>query len=173
MLDIETLSLKPNAQILSIAAIKFNPFEITTDFEKNPKLDILLNLDEQIHRDQDEGTLDWWSRQDEKVRDKIFSDLGRLSIDEALTQLTKFCWLVPTIWANGPQFDICVLNSLYAEYNRGIPWRYNAIRDSRTIFSLADIENPIVTHDSIEDVIRQVKMVQEALKKLKVIQFFS
>ena len=55
MLDIESLSLQPNAQILSISAIKFNPFEITKDFSSNPKLDILLDLDEQANRHQDEG----------------------------------------------------------------------------------------------------------------------
>ena len=172
MLDIETLGLRPNSQILSIAAIKFNPFEITTDFSANPKLDILLNLDEQPNRHQDEDTIFWWSKQDPIVQAKIFNEEGRLSVNEALDQIMKFCWQAPTIWAQGPQFDICVLNHLYAEHGRGIPWKYNNIRDSRTVLSLVDIEKPIVTHDSIDDVIRQTKLIQEALKKLGITKFY-
>jgi hypothetical protein len=172
MLDIESLSLQPNAQILSIAAIKFDPFEITVDFSNNPKLDILLDLEEQVNRHQDENTILWWSKQDKKVQAKIFNEEDRLSINETLNQLTKFCWQMSTIWCQGPTFDITVLNNLYAEYGRGIPWKYNAIRDSRTVLSLVDIENPIVTHDSIEDVIRQAKLVQLAIQKLGIIKFY-
>ncbi|VVC05798.1 3' exoribonuclease, RNase T-like [uncultured archaeon] len=93
MLDIETLALKPNATVLSIAAVGFSPFENTVDFSNNPKLDLLLDVDAQKNRIDDDDTISWWSKQDPKIIEKIFSLEGRISPQEALKQLTKFCWI--------------------------------------------------------------------------------
>jgi hypothetical protein len=170
-LDIETLSLKPNALILSISAVAFNPFEITTDFSNNPTMDLLLDFDKQQHRDVNPSTVDWWSKQDEKVKNKIFSDTGRIPIPEAIGQLIKFCWLKDRIWCQGPTFDVTVLANIFDEYEKTLPWPYNAIRDSRTLLDLYNVQQPPVTHDSIEDCIRQTMGVQQALRGLSVTEF--
>ena len=169
-LDIETLSVRPNAQVLSISAIGFNPFEITTDFTNNPKLDVIVSLEEQEHRDVQEDTLWWWTKRDQKVQDKMFSDV-RTPVDESLDQLIKFCWQKNRIWCQGPTLDITILIHLFEERKKGVPWSYGAVRDSRTLLDLVEVEQPPVTHDSIEDCIRQTMGVQQALKKLGVTKF--
>jgi hypothetical protein len=170
-LDIETLSVRPNAQVLSISAVGFNPFEITTDFTDNPKLDILVSLDGQEHRDVQDDTVWWWSMRSPEVQAKIFNEVGRLAVPEALDQLIKFCWQKNRIWCQGPTLDITVLTHLFEEHGKGVPWGYGAVRDSRTLLDLVYIEAPEATHDSLEDCIRQTKMVQEALSKLGITKF--
>ena len=172
MLDIETMSIKPNAMVLSIAAIAFDPFEITTDFSKNPQLDLLLSLEEQSSRDVQEVTAWWWQQRDQSVRDKIFGDDNRVLVVDALQQLSKFVWMKNTIWCQGPTLDITVLTDLYESNNLSVPWKYHVVRDSRTLLDLVEIEpEPDATHDAIEDVVRQSKLVQKALKKLGVTKF--
>jgi len=172
MVDIETLDTKPTAQVLSISAIGFNPFELTTDFSLNPKFDILLSLEGQESRSINEQTILWWSNRSPEVQSKIFSDVGRLAVTEALDQLTKFCWLKANrIWCQGPTLDITVLTNLYEEYGKGVPWNYGNVRDSCTLLDLVEVVQPEVTHISIEDCIRQCMGVQQAIKKLGITKF--
>ena len=121
-LDIESLSVKPNAQVLSISAIAFNPFEITTDFSLNPKLDLLLTLEEQEGRDIQDQTVWWWSMREPEVQEKMFSDVGRTSVDNSLEQLGKFIWQKERIWCQGPTLDITVLTDLYEFRGKNAPW---------------------------------------------------
>ena len=171
VLDIETLSLRPNALVLSVSAIGFNPMEITTNFSNNSTLDILLNLDDQPNRDINDDTVSWWSRQNPIIQKKVFGEEGRISVVEAIDQITKFCWLKDRIWIQGPTFDVPVLNNLFEEYGKGLPWAYHTIRDSRTLLDLIPIESESATHDSLADCIRQAIMIQKALSGLGVKQF--
>ena len=62
MIDLETLGVKPNSAILTVGAIKFNPF---TDDEPHDGLYLRINVDDQteIGRTIDQGTLNWWAKQ--------------------------------------------------------------------------------------------------------------
>lgn len=173
MLDCETLSTSPDAVILSIAAVEFNPFEITTDFSKNKTLDILINIDEQVQlgRVIDDSTVTWWGQQPQDVQNKLFAEEGRLSVISALTELRKFCWNKDRIWCQGTDFDISLLNNAYTQTKQPKPWKYWQVRDSRTLLDLIDVSQPTVTHDSIEDCKRQVMGVQQVLDKLNVKRF--
>ena len=172
MLDIETMSVHPTAMVLSVAAIAFDPFEITTDFSDNPKLDLLLSLEEQSNRDVQEITAWWWAQRAPEVKAKIFGEENRVSVDIALDLLIKFCWQKSTVWCQGPTLDITVLTHLFEEHNKGVPWKYNVVRDSRTLLSLVEIEDePEATHDAIQDCYRQCRMTQKAIKKLGIVKF--
>jgi len=172
MIDIETLSTQPNAAILSISAVAFDPFEITTDFSLNPKFDVLIDLESQPNREISEETLEWWSKQSPLTRDKIFGDENRISLKEALEQLTKFVWNTTNkIWVQGVSLDIPVLDHAFHEQNISVPWGYHQIRDSRTLLDLVFVEQPSVSHDSIDDCYRQIIGVQRALQKLGITQF--
>ena len=170
-LDIETLSLKPNAVVISISAIVFDPFMINDHFDDNPKLDLLLDINEQESRHIQEETVDWWLKQDKTVQEKLFSLNNRVSVNDALDQLTKFCWLKERVWCQGPTFDMTILQNLYDEYHKCLPVEYWRIRDSRTLLDLIDVNQPIVTHDSLNDCIRQTMGIQQVLKKLNIKKF--
>ena len=172
MIDIETLGTQPNAAILAISAVAFDPFEITTDFSLNPKFDVLIDLESQPNREISEETLEWWSKQSPITRDKIFSDENRISLKEALEQLTKFVWNTTSkIWVQGVSLDIPVLDHAFNEQKISVPWGYHQIRDSRTLLDLVFVEQPPVSHDSIDDCYRQIIGVQKALQKLGITQF--
>lgn len=171
MLDIETLSVRPNAQVLSISAVGFFPFDKKPDFSTYPSIDMILEMDEQDKRDIQEDTVRWWNYREPEVIAKIFAEDGRTPLDEALDTLTKFCWQRERIWCQGPTLDITVLTHLFEERGKGAPWAYHTVRDSRTLLDLTPVEQPPVTHDSLQDCFRQVIGVQQALKKLGITQF--
>ena len=70
MVDLETLSTKPNACILTFGAMKFDPFHDARN-EKEERIFNSKSTGELIRFCTgsvpiDEGTLDWWAKQDEK-----------------------------------------------------------------------------------------------------------
>lgn len=171
MIDIETMGVKPNCKVLSISAVGFNEFDKNPKPETYPMLDLLLSLEDQANRTEDQDTIWWWSKREPEVIEKIFAEQGRIPLDEALNRLTKFCWQRERIWCQGPTLDATVLTHLYEERNKGVPWPYNIVRDSRTLLDLVEVEQPPVTHDSIQDCFRQVIGVQQAIKKLGIKKF--
>lgn len=171
MIDLETLSIRPNAVVLSISALGFNPFVQYENYTDCPNLHMLLDIDSQKDREIDPFTVEWWNRQDKNIIDKIFSSENRITVPEALEKLTKFTWGCKRIWAQGTDMDISVLKNLYEWNGQSVPWYYGTFRDCRTVLDLAVTEESKTTHDSSEDIIRQTKKLQEALSKLKITKF--
>ena len=173
MIDIETLSVFPDATILSISAVSFDPFDIDPDIANYPTLDLLISLDGQEQRSIQDETVNWWARQSSEVQAKIFSDSGRVSMPAALEELTKFVWNKNRIWAQGVTLDITVLAHAYQQVAMPVPWPYHIVRDSRTLLDLTDVEQDAVTHDSLLDAFRQVTGVQQAIARLGVKKFIK
>ena len=69
MLDLETLSTRPNSVILTIGAVKFDPFG--GDIDTKNGLYYRVNVDEQLAMDRHvlESTVEWWGKQDPEVRE--------------------------------------------------------------------------------------------------------
>ena len=84
MIDLETLSTRPDATVLTVGAIKFDPY---TEQEPHNGLYLRLNVDEQsdFGRHVDNGTLEWWARQDEKIREEALGDGDRVPLTEFLS----------------------------------------------------------------------------------------
>ena len=173
MIDLETLGTKPDCVVLTLGAIKFNPF--TTD-EPDNGIYQKLDVDEQVAfgRSQDESTLEWWGKQPKNIQDEAFTDEGRITLEQTTTELNKFLVGVDVIWAQGPAFDIVILENLYQQINKPIPWNFWQIRDSRTLFSLLpqDPRKAIrqEAHNALADCYFQAKCVQKAYKDLKVVK---
>lgn len=173
MLDCETLSTTPEATILQIAAIQFNPFgdaSCVEDLLSNPFLNLLIEIDTQ-DRHIDEATVSWWGKQSQKVQDIMFAETGRISLTDGLKQLSKFVWNKDKIWAQGSAFDIPILENACMQLKLPLPWEFWKVRDSRTLLDLVDVELPKATHDAVIDCARQAFGVQEALRKLNVTRF--
>lgn len=136
MLDLETLSTRPNAVILTLGIVKFDPFSDFIDIESG--LNIRVDVDEQtkLGRDIQEETLIWWEKQPADVRDDALSDNNRICLDEFTKALNKFLVGVDQIWCQGPVFDIAILENLYYQLGKPTPWQFWQIRDSRTLFGV-------------------------------------
>ena len=176
MIDLETLGTTPDSVIVSIAAVKFDPFDdyqtcgVTAD--QLPTLNILVDIDSQSDRQIDENTVIWWSQQDPQVQERVFNPVGRVNFTEALDQLHRFIWNTGgRVWAQGTQFDIAMLEHAFRSVNRAYPWQYSQARDSRTLLDLVAVNLPKATHDAVADCWRQIIGVQQALATLGIQRF--
>jgi len=168
MLDLETLGTGPDAVILTLGAVKFNPFDPDADIieELYLKLDVDSQFD--LGRVADDSTIEWWGKQKPEVREEAFSSENRVSLDFFTKKLNKFISGHKHIWAQGPVFDIVILENLYKQLGQPAPWAYYAIRDSRTLFgALGDDRksNRDQIHNALADCIYQVKALQSAVAR--------
>ena len=170
MIDLETLATSPDAKILSISAVLFDPFDPEPDPAEYPALDLLIDLEGQDNRREDPDTLAWWAKQDSKVIDHIFSEDGRVPLNDALVQLSKFVWNKSRLWSQG-SFDFEILTHALHERRMSIPWPYYVIRDSRTLCDLVDVPIGPTSHDSLQDCLDQILKVQATLATLGVTKF--
>lgn len=134
MVDIETLSLAPNATILSIGAIAFDP--ATGDMDE---VEFYVNCDPMSQdRDVSMDTISWWMEQPEEVQEALASE--QIPLNEALVLFSD--WLFyqsdnPIIWSHS--FDKIVLQDAYAQCGLDLPWHYRDERDLRTLDAVYDL----------------------------------
>lgn len=173
MLDLETLSVFPNSVILSLGAVKFDPHRLVNPVDF---LELQFDADQQIAngRHVDPGTLQWWGQQKPQVIEAAMNPIGRLSVESALTSLTKFVFHADEIWCQGPVFDIVILENIYQQYGMSVPWQYWKIRDSRTLFSSLNYDprrelrlSGADHHNALDDAIIQAVAVQQVYRLLK------
>ena len=169
MIDLETLGTKPDCVILTLGAIKFNPF---ADQQPHSGIYQKIDIDEQdaLGRTQDDSTIEWWGKQSESVQEEAFTENGRIGLERMTNEINKFLVGVDVVWAQGPAFDIVILENLYQQLNKPIPWNFWQIRDSRTLFSLLkkDPRKAIQqeAHNALADCYYQALSVQKAYKEL-------
>jgi len=170
MLDIETLSTKPDAVILTLGAVKFDPYTVDS-FGDTLYFRIDVNEQLLIGRDTQQETLDWWAKQAKDVREEAMCEDNRICLQDAYSQLNKFVVGASNIWCQGPHFDIVILENLYRQKGWPTPWQFWQIRDSRTLFSVHGDpreKNKAGLHNALEDCVSQAQAVQEIFKRLKI-----
>jgi exodeoxyribonuclease VIII len=166
MIDLEGLATGPDTTILTIAAQAFDPFG---DGWYEQQYYARVDLDSQSNRRIEQGTLEWWATQPAAARDEAFAEDNRVPLDQALDELGRLIWHSKRIWAQGPTYDMTILEHAYKSYNKPIPWKYFAVRDSRTVFSLwPGLEKPPTSHHALEDCRRQIVLLQDTFKYFKI-----
>lgn len=169
MIDLETLSTRPNCVVLTIGAVAFDPRgEGVTE-----RLDLKPSGDEQIAlgRHIDPATIEWWGQQSSAAQAEAFSEEGRVSFRSAIEQLSRFCWNRRAVWSNGATFDVVIIEDCLRQLEMNRPWAYYAVRDTRTLYEIADVKlrdgGHVTSHKAVEDAERQALVVQQAYKKLR------
>ena len=168
MLDIETLSTRPDAVVLTLGAVKFSPWASEVDTDTG--LYVRVDVDEQLALDRhvQQDTVEWWGKQAEEVREEALGDANRTSVTELLKQLNKFVVGVDNIWCQGPVFDIVILENLYRQVERPTPWQFWQIRDSRTLFGVHGDprgKGAKGAHNALIDCYYQAQAVQQVYKQ--------
>lgn len=168
MVDLETMAVTPRAVVLSLGAVHFDPYgNGYTD-----KLYFRIDLDDQdkLNREIDPNTLDWWSKQDPTIMEEAFSPNDRVPLAEAIDRFHKFAWGCDGFWSHGSAFDLIIIEDIYRQLNKNVPWQFWQMRDTRTVFDLGvDPDMPKGgKHDALQDAIRQAIGVQTVYTKLKI-----
>lgn len=171
MIDLETLDVLPTATILTIGAVKFDPFGMDVEEPACEKLYIKVDVDscDRIGCTVSQATLDWWASQSKEAQDAAFDPNGRVSIQEAMNQLYKFCWGAKRVWSHGAGFDVIILENIFRKVGKAIPWQFWEVRDTRTIFDLGINPHrpPVLAHHALEDAWNQAVGVQNVFRALR------
>lgn len=171
MIDLETLGVRDDCVVTQIAAVHFkiDPFEVVSIFDKYISVQSSLDNGQTI----DAETLLWWVRTN-PVKLGYFLNRQKEEYPASLA-LTKLMHWVPgdvPIWSRGTDFDIGILKNMCRRYDIHVPWRYNLVRDFRTVHDLFSESTPegIVNpnpHDALSDAIYQVALLSAYLRGLK------
>ncbi|HEL8049475.1 TPA: 3'-5' exoribonuclease, partial [Escherichia coli] len=136
MVDLETMGKNPDAPIISIGAIFFDPQNGDTGPEFSKTID-LETAGGVIDRD----TIKWWLKRSREAQSAILTD--EIPLDDALLQLREFIdensgEFFVRVWGNGANFDNVILRRSYERQEIPCPWRYTNDRDVRTIVQLGE-----------------------------------
>ena len=171
MIDLETLDVLPTATILTIGAVKFDPFGKDVEEPDCEKFYVKVDVDscDALGMTVSQSTLDWWANQSKEAQDEAFDPNGRIPIDDAIHQLYKFCWGCKRVWSHGSGFDIIILENYFRKLGRSIPWSFWEVRDTRTIFDIGINPNrpPVLKHHALEDAWNQAVGVQNVFNALR------
>ncbi len=171
MIDLETLATSTDATILTIGAVKFDPFG--KDIEE-PAMDsfyVKVDIDscDELGLVSNDDTIAWWAQQSKEAQAEAFEGDDRIHIREAMDRLYKFCWGAKRVWSNGAAFDIPICETVYKRLNKAIPWSFWQVRDVRTAFDLGINPNrpPVLAHHSLQDAWNQAVGIQNVYNTLR------
>jgi len=171
MIDIETLGTKPNAVILSVGAIKFDPFNSNEPHDgKHWRLDV--DAQTEIDREVNEDTLAWWAKQDPEIQEDAFGESGRTDVYQFMKELNGWLTGCEAVWCQGPQFDMVILENLFTQFNHHKGWAFWQIMDCRTIFNMMPMDPRKAIqqnlHSADADAYYQAVCVQQTYKHFNV-----
>ncbi len=160
IIDLETLGTRPGCVILEIGACAIDPRsgEITANFSR--RLDeVFTRQDEALTMDAN-NTINWWHGPETVktyytlVRRGLPGMFPRTPRDPHCPLCEFAAWFSEVtskhdpkevrIWANGPSFDIAILQSAYDRYEVQRPWICWQERCVRTALEMANYERGII-----------------------------
>lgn len=172
MVDIESMGEKPDAPIVSIGAVFFDPASGQT----GPEFYKVISLESAMGWGgvPDASTILFWLKETSEARSEIVMDHA-IPLDDALLQFKDFIAEnaangkdTVQVWGNGATFDNVLLENSYARTGISCPWKYWNNRDVRTIVELGkavgytprhEIPFEGEPHKAISDARHQVKYV--------------
>jgi len=163
MLDLETMSVRSNASIASIGAVKF---EVGTGIIDKFYRTIDLRTCKAVGLHIDPETVEWWNKQSKEARQALLKD--NVSLNQALDDFTE--WFgrssLPT-WGNGAGFDNVIMENAFAACNMKRPWRPWEDRCYRTIKNIIQVpadERQGVYHNALDDALHQTRHLLKILE---------
>ena len=172
MLDLETLSTRPNAAIVQIGLYPFDPTMPTWEGDTQ-----LINVEPQSVIDAgfhvDWKTLLWWMDHPDAMKTLASPGAG-WPIKDALVMVANYLNRFPyaEIWGNGAAFDPPVLENAFHRMGLDVPWSYRNVRCMRTLKALwpsVPRVEPELAHNALSDAKAQAKWVTKVLSPPPVI----
>ncbi|QXA94792.1 prophage exonuclease [Citrobacter braakii] len=179
MVDMETMGNSPDAPIVSIGAVFFDPSTGNTGAEFYRVVSLESSMS--FGMKPDASTIQWWLKQSSEARSAILIDEA-MGLRESLELLADFIAEnaangshTVQLWGNGCSFDNVILRRAYAltETPFAVPFRND--RDVRTMVELGksvginprfDIPFEGDMHNALSDARHQVKYVSAIWQRL-------
>lgn len=169
MIDIETLSNRANAAILSIGAVKFSIEQGVIDtYYQN----IDASTAKKFNRHIDKGTLEWWSKKDKAALKALLEDVGQF--DKVIADFVKWYGVSTPTWGNSAQFDLGIIESACQELDIPVPWKYWHVYCYKTVTHLFGVNNAHIRqvetaqggqwHNALDDAISQTNTLVKILR---------
>lgn len=167
MLSLGIMSKQPNAAIIAIAAVPFEP--LTGEIGKKQFYKI-ADLFKQIsfNRDVNKDIFLWWLSLPDNARNETIQ-VNVKTLPDILTQLNDFvaleCYEPVQIWGNGCSLDNTILRNAFESYEIKPFWDQSYDRDVRTV---VEIGRQIGMHPNNQPFIGiKYKMLDEAIHQAK------
>lgn len=141
MLDLETMSLEPNAAIVQIGGYVFDGALGGTD----EHLDIYIKPEaaERAGLHVDKDTMAWWDKQDATLRARVFSGVDDIAY--GLETFLDWCNHISggdisrlRIYCRGPEFDWVILKNACLKVLGHWPLSYKSPQSDRTLDDVAE-----------------------------------
>lgn len=169
MVDLETLSQRVDAAVVSIGAVKFNIDNESTDpFYININPHSCKELGMSITQD----TIDWWKKQKPEAMAAWRKD--GVSPQEAADKFVDFLGDAKNlhVCANGVDFDLPILKNLLELTNHKCPWNWWNQIDVRTVYKLAGLKTSTAPrvgnyHTALDDCLSQIKWFKDIMRGTK------
>lgn len=164
MVDLETLSTRHDAVIVSIGAVVFEPTSGTVG--ERIKLNIRPETAQAAGGHVDAGTVAWWFQQAQEARDRLQNPTPQ-TLKNALETLSLWMCSKVTdpenfyVWGNGATFDNVILRNAFRSVGLPAPWSYRRDMCFRTMKAMfpqvppAPLPAEAVPHDALDDAVEQ------------------
>ncbi len=157
MLDLETMGKSPDAAIVAIGAVAFDPearrlgdtFYVTVDLESAVRHGGRIEPDAVM----------WWLRQSDEARAALHLDPQ--PIEAALLDFSRWVekqGMYAEVWGNGSDFDNVILGTAYDRAEIPRPWHHRQNNCYRTLKKRSGIRPPAregVHHNALDDATHQ------------------
>lgn len=177
MVDLETMGNKPDAPIVAIGAVFFEP----ATGEIGPSFYTAVSLESEVALGAvpDASTILWWLAQSSEARSAITDN--PTPIDVALRGLNDFSAEVSGnsrriyVWGNGAAFDNVILRAAYERCQLQPCWSWFNDLDVRTMVQLGraigfdpkrDMPFDGERHNALADAIHQAKYISAIYQRL-------
>jgi hypothetical protein len=160
MVDLETLSSRNDACIVSLGAVEFDLETglLGRDFSAN------VAPDARFHISGD--TVMWWLGQSKDAVEALLEE-PKWTLGNALYAFSTWYPKGAALWGNGATFDNVILRHAYGVLGQRAPWHYRDDRCFRTMKAmLPTAEWPAegVAHKAVDDARRQAMYLVAAWK---------
>ena len=176
MVDIETWSTRPNALIVSIGAVKFDPEDPDAPFDAfHVAIDPSRHVVAETAFHIDPETMLWWLHSDRTHARERWMAMVKMDLGTALDGFAMWYGSDKTIpvWGNGATFDNVVLSEAYRAIGQERPWEFRADRCYRTLKNLTPHVKAVVPpgldgmpHDALFDAVLQATHASVLLQRL-------
>lgn len=169
MVDAETLGTRPGAILLSLGARAFDPFT-----GQRGEWSYYVNIDrrscEIAGLVADPQTEAWWA-DPECGEARAALEVNPVPLGTALAGFDVYYGQHQgdRLWCQGPSFDQVLLDAAYRAVGWATPYRYNAGRDTRTVYDMTGIRPDTsegLYHNALDDCDMQITAIVAGFRKL-------